>query len=301
MKRTGLRIITPPAGSRAKWRAAWDCRSCATPSGPGTTAILLPSPALRGGDFRGPRQRRRPRQTPYDALHRKCRLTSARPSSLNTSSGISRDPTKHSWFEVRAYLGRGGCSGGLRTKSAVLHHGVDGRRLAAPGLVNAREILRIAERQNHAPKAFSIRGAQGTVILEPLVRVVIEHLRPQVGIVAGRITAAPDMAEVAGSISRRHGMDIEVRLDERLPFEFVRALQGSIRRQHMPLHVELGRGEHFGQSITGVEVLRLLEFFHQGGRQRRARLVVPCIVIENGRINRPVFVELRGKLDEIAR
>ena len=139
------------------------------------------------------------------------------------------------------------------------------------------------------------------MILEPLVGVVIQHLRPKIGVVAGRIAAVPDMAEVAGSISRRHCAGVEMRFRKGLALECIRILQRRVRRQHMPLHVEFGGRQHFRQRIAGVEVLRLLDFLHQGFGHGGARFVVPRIVIEHGRIKRPVLIELRRELDEIPR
>ena len=42
------------------------------------------------------------------------------------------------------------------------------------------------------------------MIHEPLEGVVVEHLRPQVGVVAGLVAVGPDVQEVAGAVARRH-------------------------------------------------------------------------------------------------
>ena len=87
-------------------------------------------------------------------------------------------------------------------------------------------------------------------------------------------------------------MKIEMGLRERLAFEFIRVLGWRVRRQYMPLHIEFGAGESFRQGVAFVEILRLLDLLHQCFRHGGARLVVPRIVIEDARIEGPVFIEL---------
>ena len=50
-----------------------------------------------------------------------------------------------------------------------------------------------------------------------------------------------------------------------------------------------------------VEGRRLADLRHQVRRHRRAGLVMLCVVREDARLERPVLVELRGELDEVAR
>ena len=69
----------------------------------------------------------------------------------------------------------------------------------------------------------------------------------------------------------------------------------------MPLHVELGGAEHLGERVALVERFGLPDLVDQRLRHRRAGLVVHRVVREHLRVERPVLVELRGKLDEVAR
>jgi len=57
----------------------------------------------------------------------------------------------------------------------------------------ARGVLCVAARQYHLPEPVAIGARQTALLLEPLVRVVIEHLRPQIGVVASRVAAVPNL------------------------------------------------------------------------------------------------------------
>jgi hypothetical protein len=63
-------------------------------------------------------------------------------------------------------------------QTAVLHHGLDARVLAAPGCVHLRQVLGVAAGENHLAEAVAVGARQAAIILKPLVGVVIKHLRP---------------------------------------------------------------------------------------------------------------------------
>ena len=67
----------------------------------------------------------------------------------------------------------------------------------------------------------------------------------------------------------------------------------------MPLHVELSRGEQFGERVTLIKFIGRAQLRYQFGGHGRAGLIVAGIVCEHGRIFGPVFVELRWEFDEI--
>src|ERR1700730_3764542 len=81
-------------------------------------------------------------------------------------------------------------------QSPLPQHAVDGGRRAAPSLIEGLEVLRIAAREHHLPKAVTVRASHSAVLHKPIVRIIVEHFAPQVGIIAGRITFRPDVQEV---------------------------------------------------------------------------------------------------------
>ena len=69
----------------------------------------------------------------------------------------------------------------------------------------------------------------------------------------------------------------------------------------MPLHIELRGRDELGERVALVELARLLDLRRPARRHRLASLVVLRVVREHRRLGRPVLVELRRKLDEVAR
>ena len=69
----------------------------------------------------------------------------------------------------------------------------------------------------------------------------------------------------------------------------------------MPLHIKFSGGYHLGERVTLVEDSCFLDFGSEIRGHRGSRLIVPCIVVEDGGIKRPMLVELRRELHEIAR
>src|SRR5271165_1383621 len=108
-----------------------------------------------------------------------------------------------------------------RQQAAEFQHGLDAGRSAAPGFVHFGEVLGVAARENHLAEAIAVGASEAVMFHEPLVSVVVEHLRPKVGVVSGGIAAAPNVAEVAGTITRGNVPDEEVRLMQRIGFEGV--------------------------------------------------------------------------------
>ncbi len=68
----------------------------------------------------------------------------------------------------------------------------------------------------------------------------------------------------------------------------------------MPLHVKLRGSYDLGERVSLVELRRLLDFFDQSSGHRFAGLVVLRVVRKHGRIRRPILVELRRELHEVA-
>src|SRR5260370_4523884 len=69
----------------------------------------------------------------------------------------------------------------------------------------------------------------------------------------------------------------------------------------MPRHIKQRRGEVFRRGIALIELARFLDLIHQGVGHRLAGLVMLRIAGEYGWVKRPMLVELRWKLDKVAR
>src|SRR6266480_6404798 len=67
--------------------------------------------------------------------------------------------------------------------------------------VQRAHVARPAARQNHIAEALAVGPRHAPVLGEPGVGVVIEHLAPQVRVVAGVVPAVPDVREVGGAVA----------------------------------------------------------------------------------------------------
>ena len=69
----------------------------------------------------------------------------------------------------------------------------------------------------------------------------------------------------------------------------------------MPREIQQRRGKELGEAESLIECAGLLDLAYQRLRHRRAGLIMLGLVGEHRRLEGPVLVELRWKLDEIAR
>src|SRR6218665_3427650 len=67
----------------------------------------------------------------------------------------------------------------------------------------------------------------------------------------------------------------------------------------MPLHIQVGSCQHFGNGISLVKGTCILNFSDQLIRDRSIGLVMPGVVFQHGRIDGPMFVELRWEFHKI--
>src|ERR1700719_59671 len=99
--------------------------------------------------------------------------------------------------------------GGNFLKSPVLQHRFAVGWRATPGLVHFGEVFGVATREHHLSETVAIGAAEPALFDDALVSVVGEHFGPEICVIAGAVTALPDVAEVGGSITRRHVADVE--------------------------------------------------------------------------------------------
>ena len=55
-----------------------------------------------------------------------------------------------------------------------------------------------------------VGAGQPAIFLEPLEGVVVEHLCPEIGVIAGCVPVAPDVHEVTRAVPGRHGREVDV-------------------------------------------------------------------------------------------
>ena len=108
------------------------------------------------------------------------------------------------------------------------------------------------------------------------------------------------MEEIARPVARRHILRVEAATGQCLCLELVDILARRGRRQRVPVEIEPRRFENLAELITLVERARRLDLVDQGLRDRLARLVLDGVVRQHLRVERPILVELRGKLDKVA-
>src|SRR3954470_17273474 len=84
----------------------------------------------------------------------------------------------------------------LPRKPSLLEQRLDLRIASAEGAVHRRRVLGAAAGEDHFAEAVAVRAGHAAVFLEPVVGVVVEHFAPEVGVVAGRVAAAPDVRKV---------------------------------------------------------------------------------------------------------
>lgn len=173
--------------------------------------------------------------------------------------------------------------------------------LAVKGLEHRAVVLRVTLAQDHVAKALAVFACQAAMIDEPVIRVVFQHLRPQIGVIAGGIAIRPDVQEIAGAIARRHIGNIQAAFGQRRRFECIDILLAGRSRQRMPFHIQHGRRDRFAQGIALVELRRLLDLVDQRLRDGRAGAIIFGVMGHDFGIERPMFVELRRELHPVAR
>src|SRR3546814_816310 len=73
----------------------------------------------------------------------------------------------------------------------TLQQRLHARVLAAEVAVQGGEVDGVAAREDLVAEDLAVLAGQAAVLLEPFERVVVEHLGPEVGVVAGRVAADP--------------------------------------------------------------------------------------------------------------
>src|SRR5690606_22068831 len=81
-------------------------------------------------------------------------------------------------------------------EAAELQQRLDAGILAAELAVGAGQVARVADGEDLLAEDLAVLAGQAAVLLEPLEGIVVQHLGAEVGVVAGRIAAVPDMGEV---------------------------------------------------------------------------------------------------------
>ena len=74
---------------------------------------------------------------------------------------------------------------------------------------------RPAARQQPRAERVAVRALQAAVLAEPLDGVGVEHLGPDVRVVAGRVAAAEDVVEVGRAVARRHRREVDAGRSQR--------------------------------------------------------------------------------------
>ena len=165
-----------------------------------------------------------------------------------------------------------------------------------------QRVLAAALRQQLGAEGVAQLALEAAIGLEPLHRVGVQHLRPHVGVITGRV-AAHDVAEVGRAVARRHRVVVVALLAQRLGLEGHHAVgrRDPVQRQLVPALVQARGAQVLGRGETLVELLGRQHLVQQRARHRLAGLVVLRVVRQHARPVRPHLVDLRRVLDEVAR
>src|SRR5262245_50703527 len=91
----------------------------------------------------------------------------------------------------------------VRPQSSVLQQRLYARIGASEGTIHRGQVLGLSARQNHVAEPLPIRAGHPAVLHEPLIRVVREHLAPQIRVVPRRVGVPPDVREIARPVPWR--------------------------------------------------------------------------------------------------
>ena len=101
-------------------------------------------------------------------------------------------------------------------EAAALQQRLDHGIPAAEVAVRLQRVLRAADTEQAGAEAVAVLAEQAAVLLEPLDGVGVEHLAPDVGVVAGVVAARERVREVRARVARRNGRVVETDRRERL-------------------------------------------------------------------------------------
>ena len=151
---------------------------------------------------------------------------------------------------------------------------------------------------------LAVAAAQPAVLVEPLDHVRVEHLAPDVGVVARVVPAGEDVLEVGAAVARA------ARGRGRAPCRRRAACSNASTSvgRHRGVRARAGATPGRAGPRRGTPPWRSprRSCWRPAARRRRLRqrlagLVVPGVVREDLRPQRPHLVDLGGELDEVAR
>src|SRR5665213_1148851 len=90
----------------------------------------------------------------------------------------------------------------VRLQATLHEHRADVGIAAAEIAEHLPVVQRVPLRENQIAEPLAVRARQAAVLGEPRERIVVQHLRPEIGVVARVVAVGPDVQEVAGTIAR---------------------------------------------------------------------------------------------------
>uniref|UniRef100_A0A0N5A0Y1 NAD-specific glutamate dehydrogenase n=1 Tax=Parastrongyloides trichosuri TaxID=131310 RepID=A0A0N5A0Y1_PARTI len=197
---------------------------------------------------------------------------------------------------------------GLKTspdssKSREATHLQQGRHVwvaAAELAIGVAAIRGVARRQHDRLEAAGdVRIEDVARLLEVGPGVGVHRLRPQVGVVAGRIGVRGEQVIELRQAVPHHDLPGHAQTRQRGLFEAVDI--GRRRRLGVQVHVDQGRGQIADRGVALIEGRGGLDLVHQRLRHGLARFDVLHVAVEDGPGQHPVFMHLRRIFHEVAR
>ncbi|MBG9885503.1 hypothetical protein ABE10_02645 [Bacillus toyonensis] len=184
-------------------------------------------------------------------------------------------------------------------QTTALQERADLRVVSAEVAVGVAGVLRAAYSQQAFTEAVAVRASEPAVLPEPLDRVGVEHLAPDVGVVACAVAAREDVGEGGCGVSGRHRGIVQSDVRERCGLESLHVIDLASRCDGVQGLVEPCRREILAREETLVERLGLPQPIDDVGGQGNVRLVVSCVGGQDLWPEEPHLVHLAGELHEV--
>jgi hypothetical protein len=197
---------------------------------------------------------------------------------------------------------RGGGGGRRRlVETAPLQERPDVRIGAGEVAEHDQRVLAAAAREDGLAETVAVGADQAAVLLEPLDAVGIEHLGPDVRVIARGVAAFEDVSEIGATVAWRHGGEVDAGPVQGGGFKGHHIVRHFAGFELVPGLVEERRREVFRRRKALVEFPGGQHLLKEGGRHGGAGLVVLRVVLQHVGPGGPHLVHLGRELHKIAR
>src|ERR1035441_595921 len=98
-----------------------------------------------------------------------------------------------------------------RGEPPLFQQRLDDRIASTERPVQLGDVRRALARKDHFAKALTVGARHSPVLREPVIGIVVQHLAPEIGVIARRVAALPDVGEIGRAIPWRHLKEVDVK------------------------------------------------------------------------------------------